>query len=131
MWTSWLPQLIAIAMLAMIAGTIFGVARFRSRPWRLLPALLAGFAGGLIVFLILHIYFFFTIHPVETSWMTLEVSFFEHPPTLPWRPIVLASEHDFGVLAKKDRRTAVILANIFQRREKLRAGGWSETHDHG
>lgn len=79
-------------MLAMIAVTILGVVRFRERRLEPRRAIKAGLTGGLTVFFVLFLIFFpNTMHAYERSWMTREVTFMEHIPSIPWRPIILVS----------------------------------------
>ncbi len=89
MWTSWLPQWIGVAMLAMVAITIYGVVLFHERPLKPVRSLFAGLGGSLLVGSILCFYFFNHVQAFERSWFTYNIAFLESRP-FPWRPILLA-----------------------------------------
>jgi len=90
MWTSWLPHLLGIVILALIAGTVVGVVRWHSRPLSPSRAIAEGLAGGLFVGLFLYFYAITTTRAAERSWMAYEVAFWENP-SFPWRAIALAA----------------------------------------
>jgi hypothetical protein len=89
MWTIWLPHVIGIFELALIAGTVVAVRRWHDRPLKPGEAVAYGLLALLLLLLFLALVFPVVAQADERSWMTWEVTFFERSRPLCWRPVLL------------------------------------------